>query len=247
MTQTYGLLGRTLSHSFSPRYFADKFAREGISDAQYHAFELAEVSDLPALLARTPTLRGLNVTIPYKEQVIPYLDRLSPAARAIGAVNTIAFEGDALVGHNTDVVGFRQSLLTLLPAERAGLQALVLGTGGAAKAVAYVLEQLELPYRLVSRTREKADLVYQEVTAAVLEEHLLLINTTPLGTYPDVEAHPDLPYSALSAKHLLFDLIYNPAETVFLQRGRVRGAKTLNGLPMLEAQAEAAWDIWNRS
>lgn len=243
---TYGLIGRTLAHSFSPRYFADKFAHEGIGDAEYYAFELAQITDFPALLARMPSLRGLNVTIPYKELVISYLDQLSTEAEAIGAVNTIAFEGDALVGYNTDVIGFRESLLTLLPEDYAGMQALILGTGGAAKAVAYVLRQLHIPYHYVSRTAQEGRLDYQQLNQAVLEQHDLLINTSPVGQYPKVHECPHLPYAMIDSRHFLMDLIYNPSETLFLERGRTQGARTLNGLPMLEAQAEAAWRIWNR-
>lgn len=243
---TYGLIGHPLAHSFSPRYFAEKFARESITNAEYLAFELAQITDFPTLLTRIPTLRGLNVTIPYKEQVLPYLDQLSTEADAVGAVNTIAFEGDMLVGYNTDVIGFRESLLALLPEDYTGMQALILGTGGAAKAVAYVLGQLHIPYHYVSRTAQEGRLVYQQLNPSILEEYPLLINTSPVGQYPNIKECPNLPYAKIDSRHFLMDLIYNPSETLFLERGRTQGAQILNGLPMLEAQAEAAWRIWNR-
>jgi shikimate dehydrogenase len=242
--QQYGLIGKSIQHSFSPSYFAKKFEREGISNAQYDLFPLAQIEDFPALVASKPNWGGLNVTIPYKEQVIPYLDELSAGAQAVGAVNTIAFEAGRLIGHNTDVLGFRESLLTLLPPNYQNLQALILGTGGAAKAVAYVLEQLNLSYRYVSRKEGVQRLLYAQITTKILEEYRLIINTSPVGQHPNIHEAPNLPYTALGAQHFLMDLIYNPAETLFLKRGRAQGAAVLNGLPMLEGQAEAAWSIW---
>lgn len=242
---TYGLIGRSLSHSFSPRYFAEKFEREGIANAEYRAFELASMEEFPTLLEREPTLRGLNVTIPYKEVVMPYLDDLSEAARSIGAVNTIAFEGGKLVGHNTDVLGFEQSLKAHWRQAYAARPALVLGTGGAAKAVCFVLDKMGVDYTLVSRTPTAEQWSYADLDAERVEAQGLIVHTTPLGTYPDVKNCPPLPYTALGSKHLLFDLIYNPTETLFLQRGRAQGAATVNGWDMLCRQAEAAWRIWN--
>ncbi len=244
--QQYGLIGKPLTHSFSPRYFAQKFERENIGNAQYDLFPLPQIEHFPALVAQRPDLAGLNVTIPYKEAVMPYLDALSEEAQAVGAVNTITFEEGRLVGYNTDVVGFRESLLSLLPSKYAGIKALILGTGGAAKAVAYVLDDLNLSYTYVSRKEGHNRLLYQQLTTEVVAEHQLLINTSPVGQYPKVEEAPNLPYLGIGATHFLLDLIYNPVETLFLERGRMRGARVLNGLPMLEAQAEAAWRIWNR-
>lgn len=244
---TYGLIGRTLAHSFSPRYFAQKFEREGIADAEYRAFELPRIEDFPALLQARHRLAGLNVTIPYKEQIIPYLDRLSAEAQAIGAVNTIAFEGDELVGHNTDAEGFRASLTPHLMAAQRQQPALILGTGGASKAVAYVLGELGMAFSFVSRTPQEGQLNYADVTPECLQTVGLIVNTTPLGTHPDIKKCPTLPYSALGPKHLLYDLIYNPAETLFMRQGRNQGATAVNGWNMLRLQAEAAWRTWNCS
>lgn len=242
--QQYGLIGKSIQHSFSPSYFAKKFAKEGIQNAQYDLFPLKHIQDFPALIKSKNNWGGLNVTIPYKEQIIPYLDGLSEEAQEIGAVNTIAFEEGKLVGYNTDVLGFEEALLSLVPAAYTGIKGLILGTGGAAKAVAYVLEKLNLSYLYVSRKEAPQQLLYQQLTEPLLQEYHLIINTTPVGQYPSMEKAPDLPYNWLGAGHFLMDLIYNPAETLFLERGRAQGANTLNGLPMLEAQAEAAWRIW---
>jgi shikimate dehydrogenase len=246
--RVFGLLGRSLAHSFSQAYFSQKFARLGLADYRYELFELPEASDLPQLLARQPDLAGLNVTIPYKEKIWPYLARVAPSAELVGAVNVIEFlPGGELVGHNTDYVGFRESLRTFYPAVAAPRRALVLGTGGAAKAVAAALHELAIPYQLVSRQPGGAHLTYEELTPSLLAGYSLLINTTPLGTYPAVAACPPLPYAALTPQHYLFDLIYNPHETLFLAQGRAAGAHIHNGLDMLERQAEAAWAIWQRS
>lgn len=244
--RTFGLLGRSLAHSFSQRYFTRKFADLGLVDCRYELFELAVADELPRLLARYSNLAGLNVTIPYKEQVWPYLTQISPSAALVGAVNVIELRADGgRVGHNTDYVGFRESLRRFYPGRGAGARALLLGTGGAAKAVAVALRELGIDYQLVSRHAPGAHLTYAELTPAVLAAHPLLINTTPLGTYPAVNECPPLPYAALTPQHYLFDLIYNPAETQFLRRGRAAGAQIKNGLEMLELQAEAAWTIWN--
>jgi shikimate dehydrogenase len=240
----FGLLGRSLAHSFSQAYFSQKFARLGLSNYRYELFELPEASDLPHLLASHPDLAGLNVTIPYKEKIWPYLAQVAPSAELVGAVNVIEFlPSGGLVGHNTDYVGFRESLRKFYPTT-AARRALVLGTGGAAKAVVAALHELAIPYQIVSRQPGGAHLTYEELTPDVLAAHPLLINTTPLGTFPAVDECPPLPYAALTPQHYLFDLIYNPSETLFLARGRVAGAHTHNGLEMLELQAEAAWDIW---
>ncbi len=245
--RVFGLLGRSLAHSFSKSYFSQKFARLGLADCRYELFELAEAKELPTLLARYPDLAGLNVTIPYKEQLWPYLTQVAPSARLAGAVNVIELRADgSLVGHNTDYVGFRESLRHFYPQRGEAARALVLGTGGAAKAVGVALQELGIAYQVVSRQLGAGQLTYEEVTPTILAENSLIINTTPLGTYPKIAECPPLPYAALTGRHYLFDLVYNPSETLFLQRGRAAGAQTKNGLEMLELQAEAAWAIWNQ-
>lgn len=244
--RVFGLIGRSLSHSFSQTYFTQKFYGLGLADYRYELFELASAHELPALLARQPHLAGLNVTIPYKEQMWPYLTEVASSAARVGAVNVIEFRADgSLIGHNTDYVGFRESLRTFFPVPAPGARALVLGTGGAAKAVGVALQELGIAYRQVSRDALGPHLTYAELTPEVLAAHSLLINTTPLGTYPDVATCPPLPYAALTPQHYLYDLVYNPSETLFLQKGREAGAHTKNGSDMLERQAEAAWAIWN--
>lgn len=241
----YGLIGYPLGHSFSARYFTEKFAREGIADCAYELYELPSIEELPHLLKTTPDLQGFNVTIPYKQQIIPYLDDLSFEARVIGAVNCVRREGDRLIGYNTDVVGLRDSLEKFLGTERPE-QALVLGTGGASQAVQYVLAQMEIPYELVSRNPAAGNFTYDGVSDKVIASHRLIINASPVGMYPHVNEAPQIPYAFVTPSHYLFDLIYNPAETQFLRYGAQRGARTYNGNDMLVGQAEAAWAIWNR-
>ncbi len=243
----FGLIGYPLSHSFSKKYFSEKFAKAGITDACYELFPIPKIEALPELLQQHPNLVGLNVTIPYKQAVLPYLDKLSEGAAAVGAVNTIRCSGDQLEGFNTDVVGFETSLCSWLEATRggwSGLKALVLGTGGAAKAVAFVLGRLEIPFKMVSRAPGKDRLSYGQVTPEVVAVHKLLINTTPLGMSPSTSSKPKLPYHALGSSHYLYDLVYNPASTAFMELGLKQGAKAMNGLQMLHGQAEAAWVIW---
>jgi shikimate dehydrogenase len=240
----YGLIGYPLTHSFSQKYFTEKFVREGIQGCVYENFPIKSIEELPAVLADAG-LCGLNVTIPYKEQVLSFLGARSAVVEAIGACNCIRIEGGRLTGHNTDVVGFEQSLLPKLGSHHR--QALVLGTGGASKAVVYVLGKLGIAYRRVTR-RPKAgsgDLGYDQVDAAVMAGHTLVVNTTPLGMFPKVEEAPELPYEAVGPEHYLFDLVYNPARTLFLQRGEARGAVVENGHEMLLLQAEESWRIWN--
>ncbi|RZJ95221.1 MAG: shikimate dehydrogenase [Hymenobacter sp.] len=244
--RTFGLIGRSLSHSFSQTYFTQKFYRLGLEDCRYELFELASPRELPGLLTKHPDLAGLNVTIPYKEQIWPYLTDVASSAALVGAVNVIELRADgSLIGHNTDYVGFRESLRPFYPDRGPEARALVLGTGGAAKAVGVALRELGIPYWLVSRDALGPHLTYAELTPAVLAAHVLVINTTPLGTYPNVNTCPPLPYSALTPQHYLYDLVYNPRETLFLQQGREAGTHTKNGFDMLERQAEAAWAIWN--
>lgn len=244
---TYGLIGYPLTHSFSQRYFTDKFSREGITDSRYELFEMPDVATaLPALLRRQG-LRGLNVTIPHKQAVLPYLDQLDASAQKVGAVNVIKVEADGTrTGYNSDYYGFRQSLedwLVTLNRTTTDLQALVLGTGGASKAVIAALVDLSISYKAVSRTKTSENLSYDELPA-VIDQYALLINCSPVGTYPKVDEAPALPYNQLTERHLLYDLVYNPAETRFMQLGQERGAATMNGYQMLVLQAEKAWAIW---
>ncbi|MEX2588839.1 MAG: shikimate dehydrogenase [Chitinophagales bacterium] len=240
---TYGLIGKKLSHSFSADFFNKKFKAEEI-DAEYVNIELRDIADFPESIKRCPNLKGLNVTIPYKKSIIPFLDELSPAAKAIGAVNTIQFKAGQLIGHNTDLVGFEKSLKPIL--EQQHQKALVLGTGGAARAVAYVLGKLKIDYQFVSRKASKNAIFYGDLTKESILEHKLIINSTPLGMLPNVDEAPKIPYEAIGTEHLLYDLIYNPAETLFLKKGQAQGAQIKNGLEMLELQALAAWSIWNK-
>jgi shikimate dehydrogenase len=242
----FGLIGRTLKHSFSQTYFSQKFDSLGLADHHYELFEMPTINELPALLARHPELRGLNVTIPYKEQVWPFLSEVASSAARVGAVNVIEFAADGrLIGHNTDYIGFRESLRGLLPRPvPPELRALVLGSGGASKAVETALRELNIGYWVVSRNPLGPGLTYDELTPEVLADHLLIINTTPLGTYPDLDQCPNLRYAALTPRHYLYDLIYNPRETEFMQRGQAAGATTKNGFEMLCIQAEEAWKIW---
>lgn len=246
----YGLLGYPLSHSFSKGYFTEKFRSEQI-DAVYENFALPSITELPELIAYSPFLAGINVTIPYKQAVIPYLDALDPTAEAVGAVNVVRVlrptdDELRLVGYNTDVVGFRESirpLVSVLGAE--SLRALVLGTGGASKAIVFGLKQLGVESVLVSRKPAPGLLSYEELTPGMYETFRIIVNTTPLGMSPKVDTCPPLDYSLLGPEHLLFDAVYNPKKTLFLQRGEARGSTIKNGLEMLHLQAEAAWNIWN--
>ncbi|PSR55642.1 shikimate dehydrogenase [Adhaeribacter arboris] len=240
----YGLIGFPLSHSFSQKYFTEKFQSENIQDSRYNLFELTDIQQFPALIRNQPQLCGLNVTIPYKQVIIPFLDDLEPVAAQIGAVNVIKFANGKLKGFNSDYQGFLQSLQNFCP-DYAQAQALVLGNGGAAKAVIAALDYLGIAYKLVSRNPTKEQLSYEQLTTSLLKDFSLIINTTPLGTYPNVATYPPILYEALSSDHYLYDLVYNPAETVFLRKGREAGTKTKNGYEMLCLQAEVAWQIWN--
>lgn len=246
----FGLVGRKLGHSFSKDYFTRLFAREGLADHRYDLFELDRIDRFPALLRDTVGLRGLNVTIPYKEAVIPYLDALAPLAAAVGAVNTVHIVDGRTIGYNTDVEGFR-SLLDQVPIKDKEhdlrTRALLLGSGGASRAVAYVLREADIPFRVVSRSPTRGDLTWSLLEPTVVRVCKLIINATPVGMYPAVEEAPPLPYAALTPAHTLIDLVYNPADTRFLQQGRSRGARTIGGAAMLHAQAEAAWRIWQAS
>ena len=240
----YGLIGFPLGHSFSKSFFNEKFQNEGI-DAEYINFEIKGIDELPEVLATNPELRGLNVTIPYKEKVLSFLDYISVEARAIGAVNVIRVDhkGDDVVlkGYNSDVIGFTKSIEPLL--ETFHRKALILGTGGASKAINYGLKSLGLETVLVSRFERPGTIQYKDITPDVVKEYNVIVNCTPSGMFPHYDECPDLPYEALDNHNLLYDLIYNPDETLFMKKGRERGAQTKNGLEMLLLQAFASWDL----
>ena len=244
----YGLLGYPLGHSFSRNYFNQKFEAERI-DAEYLNFEIPEIKEIKNVIKENPELNGLNVTIPYKEQVIPYLDDLDEDARLIGAVNVIKFSkglfGELkLKGYNSDIIGFKQSIEPLLKEHHR--KALILGTGGASKAVFQGLKQLGVASTFVSRKAKEYCITYEEITPKVMEQYSVIVNTTPLGMYPNVNACPDIPYDLLTSDHLLYDLLYNPDETLFMRKGKEKGAVVKNGLEMLLLQAFAAWEIWQK-
>lgn len=242
----YGLIGYPLGHSFSVGYFNEKFSNEHIN-AKYINFEIPSIEDFAEVIESNPELRGLNVTIPYKEQVIPYLDSLSPEANAIGAVNVIRItrKGDKthLKGFNSDVIGFTRSIEPLL--ERHHKKALILGTGGASKAVDYGLRSLGIETKFVSRTKRPGFFTYEEITPEIIKDYNIIVNCTPLGMYPNTDVCPTLPYEAMDSHNLLYDLLYNPDETLFMQKGKEHGAITKNGLEMLLLQAFTSWEFWN--
>lgn len=252
---TYGLIGYPLGHSFSRKFFTEKFATEGI-DAQYLNFEIPSIEEFPEIIKNNPTLRGLNVTIPYKQQVMQYLDDISEEAKAIGAVNVVkvehlaAFEGKVakgvkLTGYNSDVIGFVESIKPLLKPHHK--KALILGTGGASKAIRYGLEKkLGMKTLFVSRSTREGMITYEEVTAKVLKEYEVIVNCSPVGMYPHVDECPALPYEAMNENNLLYDLVYNPLETLFMKKGAAQGATVKNGLEMLHLQAIASWEFWEK-
>ena len=243
----YGLIGKHIQHSFSPSYFADKFKDEGIKDVDYRLFPLADISEFNKLKEQEPDLKGLNVTIPYKTSIIPYLDSISEEAKTVGAVNTIKFTGTKTKGFNTDIYGFSKSLKAHIGEAHYNSGALVLGTGGASKAIVYALKQLKINHQYVSRNPGTGLLTYEELNRSVLEKHLTIINATPLGMSPDTNNYPDLPYNAIGKQHLLFDLVYNPEQTLFMKKGLQKGATVVNGLRMLHLQAKKSWEIWQES
>ncbi|WP_010522446.1 shikimate dehydrogenase family protein [Aquimarina agarivorans] len=242
MKKTYGLLGKNISYSFSASYFKERFEKEKIN-ASYQNFDLQNINELREVL-KTNKLHGLNVTIPYKQDVFPFLKQLDPIAQTIGAVNVIKFENDgSLTGYNSDFYGFKNSLLPLL--KEIPKKALILGTGGASKAVAYALKSLDIDYTFVSRNKKENQYTYEELNQQIIKNNLLIINCTPLGTFPNVDACPNIPYEFITNNHVLYDLIYNPAETTFLKKGAEKNAITCNGLQMLILQAEKSYEIWN--
>ena len=246
--RSFGLIGKSLSHSFSADYFGSRFARDKIVDASYRLFPMPDLSGFRTFVLSDPSLRGLNVTIPYKEAIIPLLDRLSPEAEAVGAVNTVAIARKGkeifLTGYNTDTYGFDSALSPLLMPQHT--RALVLGTGGASKAVKYVLGQKQIEAAFVSRTEKPGVFkCYQSLSVADISHYTLIINTSPVGMAPNANECPPIPYEGISAQHLVFDLIYNPAQTLFLRKASERGAVAENGLTMLHLQADRAWEIWS--
>lgn len=236
---TYGLIGKNISYSFSRNYFNEKFKKETILNSQYINFDLDSLSQLNQIFNQEN--KGFNVTIPYKETIIPYLDALDIHAEKIGAVNTIQIKNNIKTGFNTDWIGFKNSIVPLLKQHHK--KALILGTGGASKAIKYALEQLQIEYKVVSRTQ--ADFTYNDLNESIIKEYLVIINCTPLGTFPNIEQAPQIPYEFITENHLAYDLVYNPEETQFLKNCKVKGAQIKNGLEMLEIQAEEAWKIWN--
>ncbi|MBP1617120.1 MAG: Shikimate 5-dehydrogenase [Bacteroidetes bacterium] len=245
--EKYGLIGFPLKHSFSRKFFTEKFARENM-DAEYLNFEIPNIDQLPEIIAANRELRGLNVTIPYKEKVIPFLDELDSQAQEIGAVNVIRIERNGgkvrLVGYNSDLVGFQNSIAPLIQPE-IHRKALILGTGGASKAVRRGLLNLGLETKYVSRRPAEGQFTYDDLNREVLNQYKVIVNSTPLGTFPNVDEAPEIPYELLGEENLLFDLVYNPEETKFLKLGKNKNAKVKNGAKMLELQAIAAWEIWN--
>ena len=247
---TYGLIGYPLGHSFSRKFFTEKFEKEGI-DAQYLNFEIPSIEEFSNIIKNTPTLKGLNVTIPYKQQVIQYLDDISEEAKAIGAVNVVKCQLSTvncqlhLTGYNSDVIGFVNSIKPLLKPHHK--KALILGTGGASKAIRYGLEKkLGMKTLFVSRSAREGMITYEEVTAEVLKEYEVIVNCSPVGMYPHVDECPALPYEALNENNLLYDLVYNPLETLFMKKGAAQGATVKNGLEMLHLQAIASWEFWEK-
>jgi shikimate dehydrogenase len=241
----FGLIGKDISYSFSKKYFTEKFAQDLYEDCSYENFDILNIEDFPSILKNNPNLKGLNVTIPYKESIIPYLDTVSDKAFQIGAINVIRFTKKGnLKGYNSDWFGFKKSLEPLLQAHHK--KALILGTGGAAKAVAFALEQLGITYSFVSREANPNTIDYSLINATTFDNHQIIINCTPVGTSPNTKEFPPIPYTYFSNQHIAFDLIYNPEETEFLKKAKKQGAIIKNGYEMLVYQAEKAWKIWNK-
>lgn len=243
----YGLIGFPLSHSFSKKYFAEKFEKEGIKDSEYDLFEIENIENFWNLIEpKIPGLKGLNVTIPHKENVIPFMDEMDAAAEEIGAVNVIKISSEGVLkGYNSDYYGFKISLEKFAGSDLNEIKALVLGTGGASKAVKQALKDLTIEFISVSRTASDTSIAYEDISTEIIKNHKLIINTTPLGMYPKVDACPSLPYEQIGEGYYLYDLVYNPEETLFMKKGRENGAKAIHGLEMLIGQAEKAWEIWN--
>ena len=244
-SSVYGLLGKDISYSFSRGYFSEKFKKLGLKNHEYINLDLPKIEDFPTAIKEINGLKGINVTIPYKQDVFKFLDKVDKTAKKIGAVNTIKFtKRGNLKGYNTDVFGFENSLKPLL--KKHHKKALILGTGGASKAIGYVLKKNRIKYKFVSRSpKGKKQISYDDVSEKTLKKQQIIINCTPIGTSPDIEKSPNIPYQFITENHILYDLIYNPSETVFLSKGKEKGAIIKNGLEMLELQAEKSWEIWN--
>jgi len=242
----FGLIGRNISYSFSEEYFTKKFNELGISDCKYSTFDLKEISELKKLLKSNPNLKGFNITIPYKENILEFLDDIDESAKFINAVNTVLISEGKLIGYNTDTFGFRTSIKPFFEPQHR--KALILGTGGAAKAIASVLKELDVDFFFVSRNPQNENEVsYSDLTKEAITNFPFIINCTPIGTFPDIDVAPNIPYEGITSKHLLYDLVYNPEETKFLKNGKEMGASIVNGLSMLHHQAEEAWRIWNNA
>jgi len=241
----FGLLGRNISYSFSRGYFTEKFQKLQLKNHSYLNFDIQSCNDFPLIIASENDLKGINVTIPYKQEIIPFLDELDETAKQIGAVNTIKIsKNKSLKGYNSDVVGFEKSIKPLIKTHHQ--KALILGTGGASKAVAFVFKKNNISYQFVSRNPSSIqEISYKNLTQEIIQSHTIIVNCSPLGTSPNIEKYPDIPYQFLNEHHLLYDLIYNPEETVFLSKGKKHGATIKNGLEMLQLQAEESWRIWN--
>ena len=241
----YGLIGYPLGHSFSKQYFTEKFAREGLTNCSFETFPISSIEDFPALLKENPELKGLNVTIPYKEQVLQFISELSGEVRAIRAANCIKISGDKMVAYNTDIIGFERSFTKQIQPHYT--KALILGTGGSSKAVQYVLKKLNIDFLLVTRSESKKEgkINYKMISEKIMHEYKAIINCSPAGMSPNENTFPDIPYHLLTPDHYLFDLVYKPAQTLFLQKGEERGAAIQNGYEMLIIQAEESWKIWN--
>jgi len=241
----FGLLGKNIEYSFSRGYFSDKFQNLKLKKHKYVNFDLGDIKNFTMIIQQNENLKGFNVTIPYKEKVIPFLDKLDKTAKKIGAVNTVKLtKRGNLKGYNSDVVGFEKSIMPLLKNHHK--KALILGTGGASKAIAYALKRNDIKYIFVSRNPEgRKEISYDKLNEEIIKKYAIIINSTPLGTSPNIEKCPNIPYKYISEKHILFDLIYNPAITTFLSKGKAKGATIKNGLEMLELQAEESWRIWN--
>ncbi|POS01091.1 shikimate dehydrogenase [Flavobacterium croceum DSM 17960] len=245
LKKVFGLIGKNIEYSFSKKYFTEKFSKEFFTDFEYQNFDIESIDLFPQVLKNNPNLKGLNVTIPYKEAIIHYLDSISKRATAIEAVNVIRFMPDgSLKGYNSDYYGFKKSIEPLLQPHHK--RALILGTGGSAKAIAYALEELDILYTFVSREPKEHTIDYNRINITTFENYQIIINCTPVGTFPNTKEFPPIPYEYFTEKHIAFDLIYNPEETQFLKKAKKKGAITKNGLDMLVFQAEKAWSIWNK-